>query len=63
MLLRALPNGWQFTMSNEVYTSADGDIYEKVGNPPDIEIPLDVASFQAGKDTMLDAALELAAQG
>jgi hypothetical protein len=63
MLLRVLPNGWQFTMSNEVYTSADGDIYEKVGNPPDIEIPLDVASFQAGKDTMLDAALELAAQG
>lgn len=62
MLPRVLPNGWQFSLSNEVYTAADGQIYEKIGNPPDIEVPLDLAGFESGTDNLLDFALELAAQ-
>ncbi len=61
-LMRVLPNGWQFMLSNEVYTAADGQNYEKIGNPPDIEVAYDLEGFQSGTDTMLEAALELTAQ-
>lgn len=33
-----LPNGWSFTLSNEIYRAADGVIYEHVGVPPHHEI-------------------------
>lgn len=36
----ALPNGWRFSLSNEIYTAADGVLYEGVGIPVDIEIPV-----------------------
>ncbi|MBI5930182.1 MAG: S41 family peptidase [Chloroflexi bacterium] len=62
ILSRALPNGWQFGLSNEKYTAADGEVYEKVGNPPDVVVLFDVEQFQAGTDDILNAALELAAQ-
>lgn len=29
-----LPNGWEGTISNEVYTAADGQVYENRGVPP-----------------------------
>jgi carboxyl-terminal processing protease len=35
-----LPNGWEFTMSNERYISADGQDFEGRGVPADIEIPV-----------------------
>ena len=28
------PNGWEGTLSNEVYTAADGQVYEGRGIPP-----------------------------
>lgn len=31
---KSLPNGWRFTLSNEIYRSADGEIYEARGIPP-----------------------------
>jgi hypothetical protein len=62
VLQRVLPNGWEFGLSNEVYIAANGQNYESVGNPPDIDIPLDAAKYQAGTDNILDTALEMAAQ-
>ncbi len=31
---RKLPNGWEFSLSNEIYTSADGQVFEGTGVPP-----------------------------
>lgn len=62
VLMRALPNGWQFGLSNEVYTTVDGEVYEKVGNPPDIVAPFDPDHMRIGTDTILITALELAAR-
>jgi carboxyl-terminal processing protease len=62
MQIRRLPNGWEMTLSNERYYDYEGHCYEVTGVPPDIELPLDIEGFQAGRDNMLDAALELAQQ-
>lgn len=62
VLSRVLPNGWTFGLSNERYVAADGEVYEKVGNPPDMLVPFDPEDFLAGTDQILSAALELAAQ-
>ena len=34
---RCLPNGWELELSNEVYRSIDGELFEVGGIPPDIE--------------------------
>lgn len=36
LLPAALPNGWHFTLSNEIYSDAAGRIYEKVGIEPEV---------------------------
>jgi C-terminal processing protease CtpA/Prc len=33
-LYYVLPNGWEGSISNEVYTAADGQVYENRGIPP-----------------------------
>lgn len=38
MLDKELPNGWEFSLSNEVYLDLEGNNYEGVGIPPAIEI-------------------------
>jgi|WetSurMetagenome_2_1015567.scaffolds.fasta_scaffold87733_2 carboxyl-terminal processing protease len=40
ILGKTLPNGWQVGLSNEIYTAIDGIVYESMGIPPDIEIPV-----------------------
>ncbi len=40
-----MPNGWAITLSNEVYTAADGVLYEGKGVPPQIRLP----SFEKGR--------------
>lgn len=62
MQIRHLPNGWELTLSNERYYDHEGHCYEVTGVPPDIELPLDIEGFRAGRDNMLDAALQLAQQ-
>ncbi len=62
ILQRALPNGWIFGLSNEQYTAADGEVYEQVGNPPDVLVPFEGEQVQAGTDAILDAALKMASQ-
>ena len=38
VLDRFLPNGWEFGLSSEVYLDLDGNNYEGIGIPPDVEI-------------------------
>jgi carboxyl-terminal processing protease len=40
LLAMRLPNGWEVTLSNEVYTACDGRVYEGVGIPPHIPAPV-----------------------
>lgn len=35
---KTLPNGWAYTLSNEVYETPAGEVFEGVGIPPDIRI-------------------------
>lgn len=37
-----MPNGWGFTLSNEIYYSVHGKVYEKIGVTPDILVPYPV---------------------
>lgn len=54
-LERHLPNGWSFTLSNEVYWASDGQVYEDVGIPPHVRLPyLGREGREAGRDSMLD---------
>ena len=38
VLDKALPNGWEFGLSNEVYLDANGVNYESIGIPPNIKL-------------------------
>ena len=44
---KTLPNGWLFSISNEIYMDNDGLAYENIGVPVDYEIeyPADRQSF------------------
>lgn len=57
-----LPNGWEFGFSGERYRAADGELYERIGVPPDTEVALDVDALDGGTDVMLEAALALLAR-
>lgn len=63
MLDKQLPNGWSFSLSNEVYTSHDGICFEGKGEfgtgiKPDVEIPFRISDFlEHKKDPILEAAL------
>ncbi|AGC46579.1 hypothetical protein MYSTI_05299 [Myxococcus stipitatus DSM 14675] len=58
---RQLPNGWTFGLSIEQYFAPDGQMYESVGVPTDVAMPLDCASIAAGTDRILQEALRLTA--
>jgi carboxyl-terminal processing protease len=49
MLAMCLPNSWEVTLSNEVYTARDGRVYEGMGIPPDIPAPVFFAEDFYGK--------------
>jgi len=60
VLGRQLPNGRRFGLPNEIYRTADGTIFDLVGIPPDIEVPVFAdADVAAGKDPALAMALEI----
>ena len=53
-----LPNGWEVTLSNEIYTTPQGERYERVGIPVGVETPPSInGSWRAGLDVSLAAAL------
>jgi C-terminal processing protease CtpA/Prc len=59
-LYKRLPNGWEISLSNEVYESADGKIYEAVGIAPDIDVPVfDAKNVMQGFRVAVDRALEI----
>ncbi len=57
VLEKPLPNGWLLELSNEVYSAANGTVYEAQGIPPDIPVSL---FTQADRRQQRDAALERA---
>ncbi len=60
MISKELPNGWTFTLSTEIYSDVDGNVYESVGVPVehfvDFYVPSDIIS---GRDTAIELALTL----
>jgi carboxyl-terminal processing protease len=56
-LRRSLPNGWAFTLSNEIYRTVDGTLVEGVGIPPDVVLKNDEFSLE-NRDAGIDAGLE-----
>ena len=40
ILNKKLPNGWTLGLSNEVYTAVDGIVYEEIGIPALVEVPV-----------------------
>ncbi len=59
VLGRRLPNGWRFGLPNEIYRTADGTIFDLVGIPPDIRVPVFAdADVAPGKDPAMAKALE-----
>ena len=59
VLERKLPNGWIFGLSNERYTSADGQVFENIGIPPNEVIGMNAEAFDNGKDIILERAIEI----
>jgi carboxyl-terminal processing protease len=57
VMTRMLPNGWELGLSNEIFRAADGEIYERVGIPPDIAVALEPTAFGQGRDAIVEAAL------
>lgn len=48
-LYKRLPNGWEVSLSNEIYQAADGGLFEAIGVPPDVECPVfDPADVRGG---------------
>jgi len=63
MLERHLPNGWQFYLSNEVYQSPQGEVFEKAGILPAQPIPMfRLDDFSDGQDRIVTQALEILRQ-
>lgn len=62
VLGRRLPNGWIFSLPNEVYLTPEEKAFDGLGIPPDIEVPVFAAAdLKAGKDPSLARALQILA--
>jgi len=60
-LYKRLPNGWEVSLSNEIYEAPDGALYEAAGIPPDIETPVfDPADVRGGFRHAVERAVALA---
>lgn len=55
----ALPNGWIWGLSHQQYLDHRGAQYEKVGTPPDVTRPVDLAGFAVGRDGLLVEAIAM----
>lgn len=62
-LTKRLPNGWRVEMSNQVYEAADGKVYESIGIPPQVEVPVFIpGNIYPGLKHAVDQAVSLADQ-
>lgn len=58
-LAKRLPNGWEVTLSNEVYQAADGQLFEYRGIPPDVSIESKQEPFELRLQQDLNTVLAL----
>jgi hypothetical protein len=59
-LARRLPNGFRFALSNEVFLTEDGDVFEGPGIPPHVSVPLaSKDDLKDGRDVALEKAVEI----
>ncbi len=54
MLYKGLPNGWIYTLSNEVYETMEGQLFEVTGIPPDYKIEYPKAETELFKAMILE---------
>lgn len=60
VLVRTLPNGWQFIVPNEEFRTRDWKAFDGPGIPPDVRTPVFTpAEFAAHRDTAFTTALNL----
>ena len=59
MLEKKLPNGWKYTLSHQVYYSADKTCYEGKGIPVDIRLINKRTDLEKGEDPLIIKALEV----
>lgn len=60
VLVRTLPNGWQFIVPNEEFRTRDWKSFDGPGIPPDLRTPVFTpAEFRAHRDTAFATALKL----
>ena len=59
MLEKKLPNGWKYTLSHQVYYSADMTCYEGKGIPVDIKLLNKRTDLEKGEDPLIIKALEV----
>lgn len=57
-LEKEMPNGWIYSITGQIITAADGNIYEGTGIPPDIAVLNTAAELANGVDQMLERAIE-----
>lgn len=56
---KELPNGWEFTLSNEVYRDTEGNAYEVVGIPATVTVPiLSKVARDRNEDSAINAAFD-----
>jgi len=59
VLLRSLPNGWFYSISNQKMTLKNGKVIEKLGVSPDIREAIDIRkSIKSKNDTLIGIALK-----
>ncbi|MEO1055104.1 MAG: S41 family peptidase [Bacteroidota bacterium] len=58
-ILRELPNGWAFRISTWMVVSPEFVAYEGIGIPPDTTIWINPNDSTAGRDTILEGAINL----
>jgi len=61
VLTKHLPNGWRVEISNEVCEAADGNVYEGIGIPPQVDVPVFIpGNIYPGLKQAVDKAVFLA---
>ena len=60
-LTKYLPNGWRLEISNQVCEAADGHVYEGIGIPPQVDVPVFIpGNIYPGLKQAVDKAVFLA---
>lgn len=56
ILNKELPNGWKYSLSNEVVNDINGKVYEAIGVKPDVQVPF---PNKTQRNSGIDPALDL----